>query len=195
MMSNSRLVSIVCAAILAVTVDLVAPLQGSVAAEPWGKAVVVVYGDGPRDWTAEMTRCARLLDPRDRPDIRAGQTGGEVPENAILVWFGDLSHEEGALEGVPEELAGVAAELGRDVADRSAGLAEGEVRVGANCYTRHVDRADGLPRIAVNFSGDDPQGFCRGLTISHVLSGAGRWMRNDGSDCLVRGCEVMRIQR
>jgi len=63
---------------------------------------------------------------------------------------------------------------------RPVQLAPGEIRIGANCYTRHVDRADGLPEIAVNFSGEDPQGFCKGLTISHVLLGAGRWMRDEG---------------
>jgi hypothetical protein len=154
-------------------------------------STVVVYGDESRDLVAEVQRFADILDPRDRPTIVAGNTTTSFPTDVTLVWFGDLSHQPTETADVPERLQAVADHLGRDVGDSSAGVAYGEVRLGANCYTRHIDRADGLPEIAVNFSGEDPQGFCKGLTISHVLLSAGRWMRNDGTGCLVRDCAMI----
>lgn len=127
------------AAILPVAATLTALPGRSQAAESGRKAVVVVYGDGTHDRTTEVMRFAQLPNPHDRPDIRAGRTGSEVPQDGALVWFGDLTHEENELLGVPADLARVAAELGRSVADRLAGLVEGEVRLGVNYYTRHVE--------------------------------------------------------
>lgn len=129
---------------------------------------VVVYGGNSRDWVAEVQRFADVLDPRDRPVVVAGDGITPIPRKLTLVWFGDLSHEPSETAGAPESLRVVADHLGRDVRDGSAGLAKGEVRLGANCYTQSLDRADGLPEIAVNFSGEHPQSFCKGLTISSI---------------------------
>jgi hypothetical protein len=156
-------------------------------------STAAVYGDASRDWVAEVQSFADILDPRDRPFIIAGDGITPLPRNVTLVWFGDLSHEPSETAGAPEALRVVADHLGRNVRDGSAGLAEGEIRLGANCYNRHIDRADGLPQVAVNFSGEDPQGFCKGLTISHVLLNAGRWMRDDRTGCLLRNCETIRF--
>lgn len=140
---------------------------------------------------AESQRFADLLDPHDRPAIVAGHANASFPPNATLVWFGDLSHEPSETAGAPEALRVVAGHLGRDVRDGSAGLAKGEVRLGANCYTQSVDRADGLPEIEVNFSGEDPQSFRKGLTISSLLGKHGRWMRNDENECLLPKCATI----
>ena len=43
-----------------------------------------------------------------------------------------------------------------------------------NCYTLQIDRADGLPEVAVNFSGEDTQCFCKRPTFSCVLLSHGR---------------------
>ena len=137
---------------------------------------VAVYGDDSQDWVAEVLRVADVIDPRDRPVVVAGDGITPLPRNVTLVWFGDLSHEPSETAGAPAALRVVADHLGRDVRDGSAGLAEGEVRLGANCYTQSVDRADELPEIAINFSGEDPQSFCKGLTISSLLGKHGRWM-------------------
>lgn len=190
-MLDSRVLLKICAAVLAVAATLIALPGRAQAVESRWKAVVVVRGDGTRDGAAEMKRFARLLNPHVRPVIHTGQTGSGVPQDAARVWFGDLLHKENELLGVPVHLAGVAARVGRKVADRSADLVEGEVRLGVNCYSRNVDRSDGLPRIGVNFGEDDPQGLCKGLTISHVLSGAGRWMRDDVRGCLMKRCEMI----
>jgi len=178
----------VAAALMAPLLGLCSPAFAQEHREP---PAVVVFGDGSRDWMAEIQRFADLLDPHDRPAIVAGHANASFPPNATLVWFGDLSHEPSETAGAPEPLRVVVDHLGWDVRDGSAGLAKGEVRLGANCYTQSLDRADGLPEIAVNFSGEDPQGTCRGLTISHVLLSAGRWMRNDGTGCLVRDCAMI----
>jgi hypothetical protein len=155
------------------------------------KPTIVVYGDESRDWMADVQHFADILDARDRPNIVAGKSVASLPENATLVWFGDLSHEPREAAGVPEELLSAVNNLGHDIRDGSAGLAEGEVRPGTNCFTRSIDRADGLPEIAVNFSGEDPQNFCKGLIIAHVLLNAGRWLRDDGTDCLLRDCAMI----
>jgi hypothetical protein len=154
-------------------------------------STVVVYGDASRDWVAEVQRFTDILDPRDRPVIVAGDGITPLPRNVTLVWFGDLSHEPSETAGAPEALRVVADHLGRVVRDGSAGLAEGETRLGANCYTQSIDRADGLPEIAVNFSGEDVQSFCKGLTMSSVLGKHGRWMRNDGTGCAWRDCAMI----
>jgi hypothetical protein len=140
---------------------------------------------------AEVQRFADVLDPRDRPIIVAGDAITPLPRNVTLVWFDDLAHEPAETAGAPEALRVVADDLGRDVRDGSAGLAKGEIRLGANCYTQSIDRADGLPEIAVNFSGEDPQSFCKGLTISGLLGKHGRWMRNDGTGCMWRDCAMI----
>jgi len=154
-------------------------------------STIAVYGDASRDWMAEAQRFADVLDPRDRPIIVVGDAITSLPRNVTLVWFGDLSHEPSETAGAPEALRVVADHLGRGVRDGSAGLAKGEIRLGANCYTQSLDRADGLPEIAVNFSGEDPQGFCKGLTISSVLGKHGRWMRNGGTGCAWRDCAMI----
>jgi len=151
---------------------------------------IIIYGDASRDWLADVKRFAALLDVRDKPVIVRGAAAKAIPDNATLVWFGDLAHDPAELKGVPEALRAIAEELGAGIPDRPVQLAPGEIRIGANCYTRHIDRADGLPEIAVNFSGKDPQGFCKGLTISHVLLAAGRWKRNEGTGCFIRDCAM-----
>jgi hypothetical protein len=101
-------------------------------------STVVVYGDASRDWVAEVHRFTDILDPRDRPVIVAGSTATSFPTNVTLVWFGDLSHQPTETADVPEPLQTVADHLGRDVGDGSAGLADGEVRLGANCHTQSI---------------------------------------------------------
>jgi hypothetical protein len=101
-------------------------------------STVVVYGDASRDWVAEVQRFTDMLDPRDRQVIVAGEVITSLPRNVTLVWFGDLSHEPSETAGAPEALRAVADHLGRDVGDGSAGLADGEVRLGANCHTQSV---------------------------------------------------------
>ena len=165
-----------------------------IAQERRDPSTIVVYGDASRDWMAEVQRFADVLDPRDRPIVVAGDAITSLPRNVTLVWFGDLSHKPSETVGAPEALRVVADHLGRDVRDGSAGLAKGEVRLGANCYTQSIDRADGLPEIAVNFSGDDPQSFCKGLTISSLLGKHGRWMRNDETECLFPNCATIRTR-
>jgi hypothetical protein len=157
-------------------------------------STVVVYGDESRDWVAEVQRFADVLDPRDRPIIVAGDAITPLPRNVTLVWFGDLSHKPSETVGAPEALRVVVDHLGRDVRDGSAGLAKGEIRLGANCYTQSIDRADGLPEIALNFSGEDPQSFCKGLIISSLLGKHGRWMRNDETECLLPNCATIRTR-
>ena len=49
---------------------------------------IVVYGDGSRDFVAEVQRFAALLDPPDRPVALAGATATIAPQDATLVWFG-----------------------------------------------------------------------------------------------------------
>lgn len=156
-----------------------------------GVSTVVVYGDGSRDWVAEVQRFADIVDPRDRPVIVAGDQITSLPTNVTLVWFGDLSHDPQEVAAAPATLRSIVNNLGRGVRDGSAGLAEGEVRLGANCYTQSIDRADGLPEVEVNFSGEDPQSFCKGLTIASILGKHGRWMRNDGTGCAWRDCAMI----
>jgi len=152
---------------------------------------VVVYGDEARDWMAEVQRFADVLGPRDRPAFLAGDAITSLPRNVTLEWFGDLSHEPSETADAPAALRLVADDLGRGVRDSSAGLAKGEIRLGANCYTQSLDRADGLPEIALNFSGEYPQSFCKGVTISSTLGKHGRWMRNDGTGCVSRDCAML----
>lgn len=159
--------------------------------DPRGPSTVVIYGDTSRDWLADVLRFSELLDPRDRPIITAGDGFASIPADATLVWFGDLAHNDVETVEIPSILRSAINDLGQDVTDKSEGLAEDEVRIGANCYTYHFDRPDGLPAIAVNFSGEDPQSFCKGLTIADVLGNHGRWMRNDGTGCLLRNCEMI----
>ena len=181
----------IAAVVAASTFGLCSPLF---AQERRESSTVVVYGDASRDWVAEVQRFADILDPRDRPFIIAGDGITPLPRNVTLVWFGDLSHEPSETAGAPEALRVVADHLGRDVRDGSAGLAKGEVRLDANCYTQSLGRADGLPEIAVNFSGEDPQSFCKGLTISSLLGKHGRWMRNDETECLLPNCATIRTR-
>ena len=131
-----------------------------------GPSAAIVYGDASRSWLADKERFAALLDARDGAVIVAGGAASALSEDAPPVWFGDLAHDR-------------------------AGLAPGETRLGADCCTRRIDRIGGFPRTAATFSSEDPQGFCRGVTISHVLLGAGRWMRNDGTGCLARDCAAI----
>lgn len=161
------------------------------AQEPRGPSTIVVFGDATRDWLADVSSFADLLDSRDRPMIVAGDGHASIPADATLVWFGDLAHDDAETAGIPPALRSVANDLGRDVADRSGELAEGEIRIGANCYTRHIDRPDGLPGVVANFSGDDRQKFCRGLSIAHLLGRHGWWIRNDGSQCMWRDCDLI----
>ncbi len=180
------------AAVAAVsTLGLCSPLF---AQERRESSTVVVYGDDSRDWMAEVQRFAEVLDPRDRPIIVAGNATASLPRNVTLVWFGDLSHEPSEIADAPAALRVVADDLGRGVRDGSAGLAKGEIRLGVNCYTQSLDRADGLPEIAVNFSGEDPQSFCKGLTISGLLGKHGRWMRNYETECLLPNCATIRTR-
>ena len=153
---------------------------------------IVIFGDQSRDWVADVNRIVGILDARDRPIIIVGQRDINPPDGSTVVWFGDLSHDGGELVGVPDTLRAVADSLGRQVPNQSGGLDPEKIQMGENCLTRHIDREDGLPQIAVNFSGEDPQGFCRGLTISHVLLSAGRWMRNDETGCLIRDCAMIK---
>jgi hypothetical protein len=170
---------------------VIGPWSPVFAQERRAPSTVVVYGDASRDWVAEVQSFTDILDPRDRPNIVSGDAIASHPKNARLVWFGDLAHKPSETAGAPEALRAVADHLGRDVRDGSAGLTKGEVRLGANCYTQSIDRTDGLPEIAVNFSGEDPQRFCKGLTISSVLGKHGRWMRNDRTSCAWRDCAMI----
>lgn len=180
-------------AFLAAIMTLAGP--DSQAQESRRPSTIVVYGDTSRDWLADLAIFANLSDPRDRPVIVMGDSLASIPKDATLVWFGDLTHRVTETARVPTLLKAAANDLGRGVADRSVGLAKGEVRIGANCYTRHIDRPDGLPEIVVNFSGDDPQKFCKGLSISHLLVRHGQWIRNDGSPCAFRDCALIQLQR
>jgi hypothetical protein len=162
------------------------------AQSPREQSTIVVYDDGAQNYQAILKRFAALLDPRDRPRIVSGNERASVnPENATLVWFGDLAHDVTETEQLPEALRSVADDLGADMTDRSEGLAPTEGRVGKNCYARQVDRENGLPEIVVNFSGDDPQNSCKGDTISYLLGTHGRWIRNDGTGCLLRDCVLI----
>lgn len=105
----------------------------------------VFYGNDSLHSLDEIQRFADIRDHRDRPVIVAGDAIASFPRNVTLIWFGDLSHEPFETAGAPEALRAVADHLGRDVRDGSAGLAKGEVRLSANCYTQSIDRADGLP--------------------------------------------------
>lgn len=157
---------------------LMAPLLGlcspAFAQEHRELPAIVVFGDGSRDWMAEIQRFADFLDPHDRPAIVAGHANASFPLNATLVWFGDLSHEPSETAGAPEALRVVADHLGRDVRDGSAGLAKGEVRLGANCYTQSIDRADDLPEISINFSGE---GYTRSQLRATTASNATAYSR------------------
>ena len=189
-MSSGCRISSLIASLLLATVGALTGVAAQ-AQEPRGPSTIVVYGDAARDWLADVSRFANILDPRDRPLIVAGDGHAPISADATLVWFGDLAHDDAETAGVPPALRSAANDLGRSVTDRSPELAEGEVRIGANCYTHHVDRPDGLPAIAVNFSGSDPQYFCKGLTIAHLFGKHGRWMRNDGTECSLRNCEMI----
>ncbi len=172
--------------------------EREVSAEPVAKperqrSTIVVYGDAAQDWMAELQRFADLLDPHDRPDIVAGVRGGVVgglPEDTTLVWFGDLNHDDAEVEGVPHDLRQVVVALGKDVVDRSGSLMAGEIRLGRNCYLDHIHREEGLPMIAVNFSGEDKQSGCKGFTIGYLLGGHRAYIRNDGSACLPPKCTM-----
>lgn len=152
---------------------------------------IAIFGDQSRDWVADVNRIVEILDERDRPIIIVGERDIDPPDGSKIVWFGDLSHDDGELIGVPESLRVVADSLGQQIPNPSGDLGPERSQLGENCLTQHIDREDGLPQIAVNFSGEDPQGTCRGLTISHVLLSVGRWMRNDGASCLVRDCAMI----
>ena len=154
-------------------------------------STIAVHGNAARDWAAEVQRFADAIVPRDRPVVVAGDAIAPPPHDPTLVWFGDLSHEPLETADAPTALRVVADDLGKDVRDGSAGLAKGEVCLGANCDTHSIDRADGLPEIAVNYSGDDPQSFCKGLTISGPLGKYGCWMRNDVTGCAWRDCAMI----
>lgn len=182
-----------CSSVIAIALSLLAiPISVPAWAEQVRETpIVVIFGDQSRDWVADVNRVVEILDERDRPIIIVGERDIDTPDSSTIVWFGDLSHDDGELLGVPESLRVVADSLGQQMPNPSGGLSLEGSQVGENCLTRHIDREDGLPQIAVNFSGEDPQGTCRGLTISHVLLSAGRWMRNDGTGCLVRDCAMI----
>lgn len=80
--------------------------------------------------------------------------------------------------------------LGKELVDRSGSLIDGEIRLGWNCYLDHIHRADGLPMLAVNFSGEDKQSGCKGFTIGYLLGGHRAYIRNDGSACLPPKCRM-----
>jgi hypothetical protein len=158
------------------------------------KSAIVVYGDSSLDWVAHIQTFVDLLDRRDRPMVIAGGKMTAIPDNSTLLWFGDLDHNPSETLDLPTEMELSANDLGAEVSEKARELAEGEVRVDENCFLTSTDREDGLPRIAVNFSGEDPQDFCKGLTIASVLGKHGRWLRNDGSQCAWRDCTLMLLE-
>lgn len=77
--------AVLAAVVAALAFGLCSPLF---AQERRESPTVVVYGDGSRDFVAEVQRFAALLDPPDRPVALAGATATIAPQDATLVWFG-----------------------------------------------------------------------------------------------------------
>jgi hypothetical protein len=163
----------------------------SQAQETRAQSLIIVFGDTSSDGFSLLVRFARILDVRDRPIIVQGFLPSSIPHDATLVWFGDLDHDPEETKGLPDDLKFAADDLGSKISDRVEKLEDDQVQVGMNCLRSHIDRPDGLPKVAVNFSGNDPQDFCKGLTVAYLLGGHGRWMRDDGTGCLWRDCAML----
>jgi hypothetical protein len=153
----------------------------SVAQENSPQSAIVVYGDPTQAWFERVAEFAQLIDPEYRPEIIRGDSSFSISENDSLVWFGDLTFDSAEVAILPEELEfavhRMVAEIGDQPRDNSAGI----VTLGVNCFTSHMDREDGLPKVAVNLSGEDPQDVCKGYTIAHLLISHQRWLQGEGT--------------
>ena len=148
----------------------------SAAQESSPRSAIIVYGDPTQAWFDLVEEYSQLIDAASRPAIIRGDASTIVPENASVVWFGDLTFEPSETAGLPEELKRAVSELEAEIRDQPGDNNEGDVIFGVNCFTSHVDRSDDLPMVAVNFSGEDPQDFCKGFTMAHLLVGHQNWL-------------------
>lgn len=131
---------------------------------------IVVFGDDAKDWKKEVELFADLVPPEKKPLIFAGEESLAIPDNAKLVWFGDLEHSRDETGWLPPALEAEVNRMGEQVIYSSSEVSEGVVKLGVNCFVYDSDAGPGRPEIAVNFSGNDPQLFCIGLTIAHLLA-------------------------
>lgn len=139
-------------------------------AQTTSQHVIVVYGDSKMDYFSEILAFSRLLEEENRPILlRGSDITYSPPESATLVWFGDLSHLEAEVSSLPADFEYFVNSLGQKISDAKIENGTDGIVVGQNCFFKHLDGGEGLPRFAANFSGRDSQSFCKGLTISHVL--------------------------
>jgi hypothetical protein len=143
---------------------------------------IVVYGDSSANWIAEIEKFAELIGQPNRPQVVSGGSIAKIPENSSLVWFGDLVHDNTESENAPESLRSVVNSLGMRVHLSNSDLSSDNIVMGVNCFNHHIDGDDGLPELAVSFSGDDPQSVCKGYTIAYILLAHSKWNRDNGSD-------------
>jgi hypothetical protein len=130
---------------------------------------IVVYGDSSRDWLKLVKQYADLLESNERPKVIKGDPDIPFDEGSVVAWFGDLSNNAEDASELPVPISKAVRSLATELGELPEASSQDEVVLGVNCFIRDIERSVDFPPLSVNFSGSDPQEYCKGLTIARLL--------------------------